>query len=410
MMPNSSRRPTPPVWLLVLITISGTMAMHMFVPSLPYAAKDLGASAGAMQMTITLYVIGLALGQLIYGPLSDTFGRRPMLMVGLALYTLASLAAALAPGLHVLVAARLFQALGGCAGIALGRAIVRDTAQQDKAVRQLALLNLMMLIGPGLAPMIGGAIASTLGWRAVFWTFTAIGAVALAFTFRQLPETGSPRGSFSMGRLLADYRTLLGSRKFLGFALGGGCSTTSIYAFIAAAPFIYTGQLHSTVHDAGIYLGIMMFGMLLGNATTGRLIRKLAMERLLLSGNALSIVSAVSLLVTILLGSLNVGATVFLMFLFACGAGISSPAALTKSLGADPARVGSAAGLYGFTQMAVGAICSSFAAIGDNHALTAAIVLTVAVVLGQAGFWIALTSERAERSAGSGDALRNSLP
>jgi DHA1 family bicyclomycin/chloramphenicol resistance-like MFS transporter len=397
-MQITPQRPTPPLWLLVLITLSGTMAMHMFVPALPHAAKDLGASSGAMQMTISLYILGLALGQLFYGPLSDTFGRRPMLMTGLALYAMGGLAAALAPGLHVLVAARLFQALGGCAGLALGRAIVRDTAQPEKAVRQLALLNLMMMIGPGLAPMIGGAISSALGWRTVFWVLTAIGALTLVFTLRLLPETGRPRGGFSLGKLLLDYRSLLGSPKFLGFALGGGCTTTSIYAFIATAPFIFTMQLHRPVHDVGIYLGIMIFGMALGNAITGRLIHKIPMERMLLSGNALSIISASALLVIVLLGYLSVGTALCLMFLFACGAGISSPAALGKSLGVDPSRVGSAAGLYGFTQMAVGAACTSFAALGDNPALTAATVLTVAAVLGQIGFWVALARERAERT------------
>jgi len=401
-MQTPSLRSTPPIWLLVLITISGTMAMHMFVPALPYAASDLGASIGAMQMTISLYIIGLALGQLIYGPLSDTFGRRPMLMTGLALYTMAGLAAALAPGLHVLVTARLVQALGGCAGLALGRAIVRDTAQPEKAVRQLALLNLMMMIGPGLAPMLGGAIASTLGWRAVFWALAAIGSITLVFTLRLLPETGRPRGTFSAGRLILDYRSLLGSPKFLGFALGGGCTTTSIYAFIATAPFIFTMQLHRPVHEVGIYLGILMFGMALGNAITGQLIRRVSIERLLVSGNALSIFGAAALLATILLGHLSVGAVLCLMFLFTCGAGISSPAALSKSLGVEPTLVGSAAGLYGFTQMAVGAACTSFAALGDQPALTAATVLTVAVVLGQIGFWIALGRERAVHVGSTG--------
>lgn len=398
MMASPDLSKTPPLWLLVLITISGTMAMHMFVPALPYAAQDLHASAGAMQMTISLYIIGLALGQLVYGPLSDALGRRPMLMAGLALYASAGLAAALAPGLRVLVTARLFQALGGCAGLALGRAIVRDTAASDKAVRQLALLNLMMMIGPGLAPMIGGAIASSLGWRAVFATLAVIGALTLVFTMRLLPETGRPRGGISPGRLIQDYRNLFGSRKFLGFALGGGCTTTSIYAFIAAAPFIFTHQLHHSLHEVGIYLGILMLGMALGNAITGRLIRKVAMERLLLSGNALSVASAAILLAFTLLNQLSVGTVLILMFLFTCGAGISSPAALTKSISVDPKLVGSAAGLYGFIQMVVGAICTSFAGIGDHPALAAAIVLTVTAALGQTAFWIALREERAKRA------------
>ena len=136
----------PPLWLLVIITISGTMAMHMFVPALPDARTDLGALVGPMQMTISVYIIGLGAGQLLYGPMSDSLGRRPMLLAGLGLYALGGLVSALAPNVHTLVAARLVQALGGCAGLALGRAIVRDSTGPVDTVRQLALLNLMMMI------------------------------------------------------------------------------------------------------------------------------------------------------------------------------------------------------------------------------------------------------------------------
>ena len=141
-----------PLWLLTLITFSGTLAMHIFVPALPEAARDLGASIGGMQMTVSVYIFGLAVGQLAYGPLSDRFGRRPVLMAGLVLYALAGLAAAFAPDVHSLIVARLLQALGGCAGLVIGRAIVRDTALPQEAARRLAMMNLMVAIGPGAAP------------------------------------------------------------------------------------------------------------------------------------------------------------------------------------------------------------------------------------------------------------------
>src|SRR5471032_611180 len=129
------------LWLLTLITFSGTLAMHIFVPALPQAARELGASIGAMQMTVSLYIFGLAVGQLVYGPLSDRFGRRPILMAGIVLYTTAGFAAAFAPDVNTLIVARLFQALGGCAGLVLARAIVRDTAAPRETARRLALMN-----------------------------------------------------------------------------------------------------------------------------------------------------------------------------------------------------------------------------------------------------------------------------
>lgn len=393
-MKDAENRPRAALWLLVMITISGTLAMHMFVPALPDAARALGVGNTAMQMTISVYILGLAGGQLVYGPLSDGLGRRPMLLIGLALYTLAGLAAVLVTSVHALIAARLLQALGGCAGLALGRAIVRDTAPPDEAVRALALMNLMMMIGPGLAPLLGSALVVLSGWRSIFVVLTALGALTLLLTWRMIPETGRPSGRISAAGLMRDYASLLRSRAYLGFAVGGGCATTSIYAFIAAAPFIITEQLHRPLHEVGIYLGLLIVGMSLGNALTRRLVLVVSVERLLLVGNAVSILGATALLFAVLQDHLTVALTIGLMFIYALGAGTCSPAALSKSLEVDRHLVGSAAGLYGCTQMAVGALCTFIAGLGDNPALAVACVMTAAALCGQAGFWMALGQRR----------------
>ena len=397
---HTHTRKVPPLWLLALITVSGTLAMHMFVPALPEAAHDLHASITAMQMTISLYILGVACGQLIYGPLSDALGRRPMLLVGLALYVVASLGAALAPDVHTLVAARVLQALGGCAGLALGRAVVRDTATMDDAVRNLALINLMMMIGPGVSPLLGSAFSSNFGWRSVFVLLAVLGAITLAFTWRLLPETSKPTGTINVGVLARDYGALLRSPAFVGFALGGGCSTTSVYAFIAAAPFIVSVELHRSVHEVGFYLAALIVGMSLGNMVTRQLIRRVPITRLLIIGNGMSVVSGFCMLALVLSGHLSVFGIFGLMFPFALGAGMASPAALTKALSIDAKRVGSASGLYGFSQMLVGAICTTVVGLGQGTALAAACVLTVAAVLGQIGFWIGLRAEHTARKAG----------
>ncbi len=236
--------PRAPLWLLALLTFSGTLAMHIFVPALPLAAMALGVGAGAMQMTVSVYILGLAIGQLVYGPLSDRFGRRVTLMAGLVLYTGSGLVAALAPGVDTLIAARLFQALGGCAGLVLGRAIVRDTAAPREAARRLALMNLMVTVGPGVAPVVGGAMASTLGWRSIFILLCALGIANFVMAWQLLPETNTSTPGFRGASLGRSYRQLLGSPSFLGFSIGGGCATTSMYAFVATAPFIFVQQLH----------------------------------------------------------------------------------------------------------------------------------------------------------------------
>jgi MFS transporter, DHA1 family, multidrug resistance protein len=380
--------PRAPLWLLALITFSGTMAMHIFVPALPVVAADFGASTGAAQLTLSFYIVGLALGQLVYGPISDRFGRRPVLIVGMAVYTLAGLVAMLSPTIGTLIAARLFQALGGCAGLVLGRAIVRDNASGGEAARNLSLMNLITMAGPGLAPLIGSALAATTGWRSIFVVLCALGLANLVLTWRLLPESSGGRGH-DMLTVLRSYGQLLRSRRFLGLAVGGGCATTSLYAFIGAAPFIYVGQLGRPAHEVGFYLALNIVGVWFGSLTASRLVRKVAIDRLMVLGNLLTCAGAAVFLLAVITGSLSVALTILPMLVLMYGAGLASPMALTEVLSVNPQVAGSASGLYGFAQMAIGAVCTSVAGIGGNPALATGIVLLVAGMLAQAFFWIA---------------------
>ena len=389
----------PPLWLLVMITFSGTLAMHMFVPALPIVAQDLGASTAATQGTVSLYIAGLAAGQLIYGPLSDYYGRRPILMIGLALYTTAGIAAALAQGVHALVAARFVQGLGGCAGLVLGRAIVRDTTVSQDAARRLALMNLVVVIGPALGPLLGGMLSTSLGWRSIVLLLVALGMTNILLVWRCLQETARPIGTVDVLSIARDYNGLLRSPAFLGYSIGGGCAVTSIYAYIAAAPFIFTKELHRPLHETGVYLGLLAVGISLGSALASRLIGRVSIEQLMCGANALSVVAAVALLGIVLLGGLTVTSAAGLMFLFALGSGMSGPAALTKAVSVNPAVIGSAAGLYGCAQMVVGALCTLVASLGQSPALAAASALATAATLGQIAFWVALRHEADTGSA-----------
>ena len=395
-----------PLWLLVLVTFSGTLAMHMFVPALTVAGHDLHVDAATIRMTISVYIFGLAVGQLVYGPLSDVFGRRPTLLVGLALYTLGGLVATLAPNVGVLIAARLVQAAGGCAGLLLGRAIVRDTAESNDAVRRLALMSLMTMIGPGLAPLVGGLLAGAFGWRAIFVVLTALGVLTFGVSWRLLPETGTPSGRISAASVARDYRALLGSPRFLGFAAGGGCATTSFYGFIAAAPFIFINELHRPLHEVGIYLGLLIVGVSIGNIIASRLIgRVTTIERLLVAGNLVSVAAAAVVLAAFLAFRPGVFAIEALMIVYCVGAGMCSPAVSTLSISVDPRLIGSAAGLYGFLQMTIGAACTTLAGLGHDPAVAACAVLMGASLLAQAAFRIALrtpandVTEREDASA-----------
>ena len=377
-----------PLWLLTLITFSGTLAMHIFVPALPQAARELGASIGAMQMTMSVYIFGLAVGQLVYGPLSDRFGRRSMLTLGLVIYTVTGLWAAFAPDVHTLIVVRLLQALGGCAGLVIGRAIVRDTALPTEAARRMALMNLMVAVGPGLAPLLGGALTTAFGWRSIFFLLAGLGVVNLACTWKLLPETRSDATPMRLGALAHNYRLLITSPAFIGYAIGGGCATTSMYAFISASPFIFVQELHRPALEVGIYLAVMIVGIWIGSAVAARLIPRVPIERLAVAANLASVLAALTFLAVVLSGHLSVAVVVVAMFVYAAGVGIASPSALTLAISVNPNVIGSASGLYGFAQMGVGALCTALAALGDP-ALTVALVLTAAGVIAQSCFWIA---------------------
>src|ERR1700744_2495198 len=213
------RRARAPFFLLVAMTACGTLGMHVIIPALPATARALDMSIGTSQLTITLYLIGLAIGQLLYGPISDRFGRRPVLLAGLSLFTAASIVTALAPSAPILIGARIVQSLGGCAGLVLGRAAVRDGASADKAAGQLALLTLVMAMVPAIAPAIGGYLTAYIHWRASYVLLAVFGAATLLGCLLLMPETRSPQGA-SQRSMLTAYARLLRSRRFLGYAVG----------------------------------------------------------------------------------------------------------------------------------------------------------------------------------------------
>lgn len=373
----------PPLWMLVLISLSGTLAIHIYVPALPMVGRELGASMALMQSTISLYIIGLAVGQLIYGPLADGFGRRPVLLVGLSLFLLGSVAAAFAPNAESLIAARLLQALGGCSGLVLGRVIVRDTSATHDTVRRLALINLMTTMAPACAPLLGATMAAVAGWRSIFGVLAALGAINLWLTWRRLEETGSPSREVRVSRLARDYRRMLSSGRFVALAAGGSCATMSVYAIMVAAPFIFTEELHRSTTEMGFFIMLMMFGMTLGNAITSRLVGKVRLSTLLIRGNLLSLVAAVVFVALVLTGHLNLIATIVLFACMTLAVGFCGPGAVTKAISVDPTRTGTASGLYGAAQMLVGAIATVGVGLGPSPALAAGVVMLAAGLISQ---------------------------
>ena len=371
--------------------------MHIFVPALPAAGKDLHATPAALELTISLYILGLAVGQLVYGPASDRFGRRPALLVGLLIFTLASVAALFAPDTHTLVIARFFQALGGCSGLALARAIIRDTSQAHEAARRLALTNLLVTAGPAVAPLIGAALSSFWGWRTILMGLSALGAANFVLAWRILPEARLATAS----RYARDYFGLIRSRQFLGYAVGGACATTSLYAFIACAPFIFVDRLHVPSASVGVYLALLVSGLWLGSLLASRLIGRFSLVRFLVAANGLSVTAAAAFLAMVIADRATLIGIVGTMFAFSVGVGAAAPAALVQAISVNPRVTGTASGLYGSIQMAVGAALVALVGLGANPALASASLLLASGVVAQACFWMARREDAVLHEPGS---------
>ncbi|HEY0268108.1 MAG TPA: MFS transporter, partial [Methyloradius sp.] len=298
--------------------------------------------------------------------------------------------AAIAPSVHFLIFTRMLQALGGAAGLVLGRAVVRDTTIADDAVAKLAVMNLMIMIGPGLAPVIGGLLSAHVGWRSIFVLLASIGLIAWIFSYQLLTETGNPSGKLGVERFVNDYKILLKDRSFMGFALGGSLTTTTMYSFVSAAPFIFVTDLHATLPEVGFYLSSLILGIALGNMFTGKLIAKIDPNTLLKCGNLVIGMSAAIFLLTVYFDALTIVRTVGLMMLFTFGVGMSSPIAMTKAISVNPSLTGSASGLYGFIQMSIGALSIVFVGLGKDPAIATGLILTIGAILGQMAFRVAI--------------------
>jgi DHA1 family bicyclomycin/chloramphenicol resistance-like MFS transporter len=386
-------RARAPFLLLVAMTACGTLGMHVIIPALPATARALGMSIGTAQLTITLYLIGLAIGQLLYGPVSDRFGRRPVLLVGLSLFTGASIVTALAPNATILIAARILQSIGGCAGLVLGRAAVRDGATADKAAGQLAMLGLVMAIVPAVAPAIGGFLTAYIDWRASYVLLALFGGATLLACSLQMPETLSGHGATRRSMVTA-YARLLRSPRFLGYAVGGACSTTSFYGFMSASPFIFETQLHQPTQRIGLYYLFLMGGVAAGSFGASRIAGRLPVQTALRIANGVGILGAALFALADVAGVLSVVTVVAPVTLFMVGAGMASPFALSGSVSVNPQAIGAASGMYGFFQMGYGMLCTIVVETWHPGAVyPVAAVLLGSTLLGQAAMSLAVRAE-----------------
>ena len=373
----------PSLALLSAITALAFCALHMIVPALPILVGAFGDSPARVQLVLSLYLAGIAGGQLVYGPLSDRFGRRPVLLAGLSMFLLGTLLCGAAPTLGWLIAGRVLQALGACAGVVLSRAIIRDVYDREAAARGLALVMMAMTLAPAISPAFGAYLAEWIDWRAIFVLLGGLGAAVFAVAVLRLGETNRNRARLDLAGMAAGYGALLRSPRFVLFALCSASASASWFTFIASAPHLLADIMGEPPSTYGLMILMPMATYMLGNAITARFAVRFGSLALLLAGRIVSFSGASVLMVSLSLDGASVWALFLPIAFTEIGDGMSQPSVMAAALSINPRTAGTASGLMGFLQMTAAAAGSFVVALlPQDSALGPAAIFAGFVALG----------------------------
>lgn len=356
-----NRRTAPHVTTLVVATATGALALNVFLPSLPAMARYFEADYGLVQLAVSLYLASTAVIQLLIGPASDRFGRRPVMLLSFAIFIAATVAAIVAPTIEFLLACRIFQAFAA-AGMVLSRAIVRDTVSAEMAASRIGYITMGMTLVPMIGPAIGGVLDELYGWKATFGLTLAFGILAFAIVYLDLGETNRNR-SASLGAQFRAYPELLRSRLFWGYALTATFTSGLFFAFLGGAPYAASVLFGMSPSVYGFYFAGLGLGYMFGNFISGRYTARVGIIRMMLLGNAISFVAVLVALALFALGIVHPLA-LFVPAAFATvGNGFTLPSANSGVVSVKPSLSGSASGLGGALQIGCGAAFSALAGL-----------------------------------------------
>lgn len=390
--PHHPGRPAGPLRSrLELIIILGSMTSFaplgtdMYLPALPTLQRVFGASSLAVQATLSAFFAGFAVGQLVFGPITDRFGRRPPLYAGLLLFVAASLGCALAPSVEILTGLRFVQAFGACAGGVIARAMVRDLFDPRESARIYGALMLVTGLAPMLAPLIGGQLLVHFGWPAIFILMSAMALLCLAAAHLRLPETHRPENVHSLNvlRIARSYGRLLGHRAYLGFALTSACSMGGVFAYIAGSPFVFIELHQVSPEHFGWIFGLNASGFVIMAQVNGRVVQRLSPQTLLRAGTLAQLAAALTLLLTALTGFGGVWGIGVPLFCFIATIGIVLPNSAALAMAPHGANAGLASALLGVVQFGAGGLVVLLVGSLDNGtAVPMAAVMSLCAVSG----------------------------
>jgi MFS transporter, DHA1 family, multidrug resistance protein len=354
------------------MTAIGPATLNILVPALPGLIVQLDTDTGTVQLMLSLYLLSLAAAQLLLGPLSDRFGRRPVVLAGLTLAVAASLAAIATASIGALIAARIVQAVGTSTGIVIGRAIIRDLYERDRAAAMIGLVTTAMVIAPMIAPLIGGILDTAYGWEAIFIFLALFSGAVLLWALVVLPETRPASVAQAPGKLWQEWRALLASGKFHGYVLCAALGSAPFFTFLGGGPHVVVTLMGRTSAEFGVWFAITSLGYMSGNFAAARLSQRFGIDAMIMAGIAAELIGAS--ITAVLVASLPEAgpAIIFLpQLVIGYGNGLLLPNAIAGAISVRPQAAGAASGMTGFTQMAIGAASSQVVSIMVASAATA---------------------------------------
>lgn len=343
--------------LLTALIAFGALSNNIYLPSLPAMSQVLGVPVTAVMMTISAFFVGFGVGQMIYGSLSDRYGRRPVLIGGLVTYTLASLICALAPDIDTLIAARLAQGLAAAAAQVLARAIVRDLYTPVRAARIMSIMSAVFAVVPGFAPVLGGVLEAAFGWRATFVTLTLIGALVSIAAWRGLGESlreKDPR-ALDAGTLARNYGAILRNPIFLGYTFSFAGIFAGMFSFHGGSSFVFINIFGFGPEAYGLFFMTVVMGYFIGSVISARITMRTGYAQMVAMGAMVAILGGGTMLALTLIGHHGWWVIVGPQFIFMIGTGMIMPNAIAGALAPFPDKAGAASALFGFIQQMTGA-------------------------------------------------------